>query len=73
MKAHRGVRLTLALLATAAYGYATWLKISSSHESAGAWLVGVPVTLILILGLTYLRLRHIRNRRERREAEPPPH
>lgn len=71
MKAHRGLRVTLALISAVGYGYATWLKVSSSHESAGAWLIGVPVALILISGLTYLSLRYRRARAGRQSAEPP--
>jgi len=74
MKAHRGLRFVLALMSAAVYGYATWLKVASSHESAGAWLIGVPVALILISRLTYLHLRYLSVRKGRQSSrrEPDP-
>ncbi len=65
------MQVALALIAAAAYGYATWLKSGSSHYSVGAWLIGTPVAVILILGFTYLRLRYLRARKAARTKEPP--
>jgi hypothetical protein len=65
MRAHKSLRITLALVSAAAFGYATWLKASSGKAGVGAYLIGVPVTILLIVGLTYLRLRYVRRRKDR--------
>jgi hypothetical protein len=66
MKGNRTLRVVLALISAVAYGAATWTKLASSHYSTGAWLIGTPVALILIFGITYLLLRG------RQSAKSPP-